>query len=98
MKNDTNEFHGNGPKKFVLGQEFSNDITSTPNNTKKMAVLLEDTVALNIPFKFPADAFQTPKIGVEHCGVKLRQVDNGSDFPELMLVHFLGYFKNTFRK
>lgn len=83
-------------KNFILGQEFDTQSTQessiTQNKVFANQCALVAKEALNVSFKLPVDAFQTPIIGVEHCGVKLRQIDSGRSFPDVMLIQFQGYF------
>lgn len=49
-----------------------------------------------LSLKFGADSFQTPIIGQKHCGVKLKQTETKSLFPETMLIQIKGFYFKKF--
>lgn len=74
-----------------LGIEFS-----TPKTERKIFTSDEslnqicNKSALNISFNCSNNKFQTPTIGLQNCGVKLRQVNDKRNFPDVMLIQFRG--------
>lgn len=76
--------------KFELGREL--DVDNSPAVSKKTASGVGDHNKENRHSLFVMSplAFQTPIIGKEHCGVKLRTVERKSPFPEIMLIQAKG--------
>lgn len=72
---------------FELGKEY--DQPKRPSATT-LVTQSDQTPRSARPFKAPANAFQTPIIGQDHCGVKLREVDWTSPFPDVMLIRVRG--------
>ncbi|KAI1728357.1 villin headpiece domain-containing protein [Ditylenchus destructor] len=73
---------------FELGKEY--DQPKRPSATT-LVTQSDQTPRSARPFKAPANAFQTPIIGQDHCGVKLREVDWTSPFPDVMLIRVRGF-------
>lgn len=74
-------------KSSTLGEEFNTLTPQNKDSTISEVIVKPDS---NLLFKFSDDAFQTPIIGLHKCGVKLRQVNNRRNFPDVMLIQFQG--------
>uniref|UniRef100_A0A915DMS1 Gelsolin-like domain-containing protein n=1 Tax=Ditylenchus dipsaci TaxID=166011 RepID=A0A915DMS1_9BILA len=73
---------------FELGEEFNHNLTNHVTFEPKVENSATKRASLFKPP--PPEAFQTPVVGKEHCGVRLRELDNKCPFPEVMLIRAKG--------